>query len=101
MSHVDSIFGGPQKKIVPTEPTIRLEVELEKTSKDSFPEFSYLSLKKELNSNRETAEKENKDTTNLGNFLCEVFFAETYRLIVVVTFTSRRYRERSFMRQKK
>ena len=32
--------------------TVRIEVELEKTGDDSFPEFSYVALTEELNKNR-------------------------------------------------
>lgn len=64
MSQIAVNSIGVGKKKDPSSPTVRLELELEKTSKDSFPEFSYLSLKKELNLNIDAAEKENRDTTN-------------------------------------
>ena len=40
--------------------TVRIEVELEKTGDDSFPEFSYVALTEELNKNRPNGSKKDK-----------------------------------------
>ena len=61
--------GVGEKKKTFSAPTVRLQVELEKTSKDSFPEFSFLSLKKELSENIGNAEKENHDLNSKGDFI--------------------------------
>ena len=60
--------GVGEKKKTFSAPTVRLQVELEKTSKDSFPELSFLSLKKELSENIDNAEKEN-DVNSKGDFV--------------------------------
>merc|ERR1711937_14069 len=70
--------GVGEKKKTFSAPTVRLQVELEKTSKDSFPEFSFLSLKKELSENIGNAEKENHDVNSKDANDLAAYFERKY-----------------------
>lgn len=73
--------GVGEKKKTFSAPTVRLQVELEKTSKDSFPEFSFLSLKKELSENIGNAEKENHDVNSKGDYV--IFSMNFFRSLFI------------------